>query len=135
MNLLQYRVDFSPELDHTGLKQALLRHHQSLLGKYIFDGTLLYGTTRYPQPMELFTTRKNDDTPIAIKLRLVGEVKKEDATHTNVSFLLLFTRLALLAQKITITCRLGNEYYSTPMFEDVEPYHDETQLFRLGSGD
>ena len=96
MCLFQYRVDFSPEIDHTGLKQTLLRNHESLLGKYIFDGTLLYGTTRFPQPMELFTSRRNDDTRIAIRLRLVGEVKKEDANHVNVMNIILRRCLKML---------------------------------------
>ena len=105
MCLLQYRVDFSPDIDHTGLKLALLRNHESLLGKYIFDGTLLYGTTRYPQPMQLVTNRRSDDSPVTIQLRLVGEVKKEDATHINVSFLLFFPLLTMSAQKETIAYR------------------------------
>jgi aubergine-like protein len=49
MKLLQYRVDFTPEIDHPGVKKALIRVHEQMIGKYIFDGTLLYNTTRLPQ--------------------------------------------------------------------------------------
>lgn len=49
MHLLQYRVDFIPEIDHTGVKKAMVRMHEERLGKYVFDGTLLYNTTRLPQ--------------------------------------------------------------------------------------
>ena len=49
MHLLQYRVDFLPEVDHIGVRKALLRQHQTALGKYLFDGTLLYGIVRLPQ--------------------------------------------------------------------------------------
>ena len=45
-SLLQYRVDFVPEIDHMGVRKAMVRDHAATLGKYIFDGTLLYGTTR-----------------------------------------------------------------------------------------
>ncbi len=45
-HLLQYRVDFSPEVDHQGVRKALVRNHEALLGKYVFDGTLLYNTNR-----------------------------------------------------------------------------------------
>ncbi len=49
MHLLQYRVDFTPEIDHPGVKKALIRVHERTLGKYVFDGTLLYNTTRLAQ--------------------------------------------------------------------------------------
>lgn len=49
MHLLQYRVDFTPEIDHPGVKKALIRVHEKTLGKYVFDGTLLYNTTRLAQ--------------------------------------------------------------------------------------
>ena len=45
-HLLQYRVDFSPEIEHQGVRKALVRVHEGLLGKYVFDGTLLYNTNR-----------------------------------------------------------------------------------------
>lgn len=49
MHLLQYRVDFLPDIDHIGVRKALLRNHEAALGKYLFDGTLLYNTNRLPQ--------------------------------------------------------------------------------------
>ena len=49
MHLLQYRVDFVPELDHLGLRKKLVREHEATLGKYLFDGTLLYVIKRLPE--------------------------------------------------------------------------------------
>lgn len=49
MHLLQYRVDFIPEIHHPGVRKAMLRVHEEMLGKYVFDGTLLYNTKRLPQ--------------------------------------------------------------------------------------
>ena len=48
-HLLQYRVDFAPELDHMGVRKAMVRQHEQQLGKYLFDGTLLYNVVRLPQ--------------------------------------------------------------------------------------
>lgn len=48
-HLLQYRVDFKPDIEHTGVKKALIRVHENSLGKYVFDGTLLYAVKRLPQ--------------------------------------------------------------------------------------
>lgn len=54
MHLLQYRVDFAPDIDHIGVRKALVRSYEAQLGKYLFDGTLLYNVIRLPQ-VSLFT--------------------------------------------------------------------------------
>lgn len=48
-SLSQYRVDFAPEVDHMGVRKALVRVHEQALGKYLFDGTLLYNVRQLPQ--------------------------------------------------------------------------------------
>ena len=53
MHLLQYRVDFTPDVDHMGVRKALIRVHEQVLGKYLFDGTLLYNTRRLAQVHKL----------------------------------------------------------------------------------
>lgn len=47
--LYQYHVDFAPEEDRTGMRKALLRNHQAVLGGYIFDGTVMYTSHRLTQ--------------------------------------------------------------------------------------
>lgn len=96
MHLLQYRVDFVPELDHMGLRKMLLREHAVTLGKYLFDGTLLYGIKRHPEPLELMSVRKSDNTPVQITLRLVGEIQKEDVTYTSVMNIILRRCMGML---------------------------------------
>lgn len=54
MHLLQYRVDFTPDVDHIGARKALIRVHEATLGKYLFDGTLLYNINRLPQVIFIF---------------------------------------------------------------------------------
>jgi len=49
MSLYQYRVDFSEEIEFNRIKCGLLGTHEHLLGKYIFDGTLLHCVTQLPQ--------------------------------------------------------------------------------------
>ena len=39
--LLQYRVDMKPDIDHTGVRKALLYAHKEKLPKFIFDGTMV----------------------------------------------------------------------------------------------
>lgn len=59
MHLLQYRVDFTPDVDHIGARKALIRVHEAILGKYLFDGTLLYNISRLPQVNLTFRKLKN----------------------------------------------------------------------------
>ncbi|XP_018561760.1 piwi-like protein Siwi [Anoplophora glabripennis] len=79
-SLNQYRVDFNPEIDHTGQKKALLRtglQNVQILG-YLFDGTVLYTTTRIqPDPLEVFVQTANGEN-VRITIRLVGDVAWTD---------------------------------------------------------
>lgn len=54
--LHQYRVDFTPEIGVIGMKKRLVRVHESSLGQYIFDGTILYTTSPLPQVDLLIST-------------------------------------------------------------------------------
>jgi hypothetical protein len=47
-------VDFAPDDDRTIVRKALLRNHRPTLGDYIFDGTMLYCSVRYPQDVSNF---------------------------------------------------------------------------------
>lgn len=53
-HLWRYRVDFSPEVDHKGVRKALLRALEALFGKYVFDGTLLYSTNNLSPQVYIF---------------------------------------------------------------------------------
>ena len=60
MHLMQYRVDFNPEIEHMGLKMGLLKNHMNTLGKHVFDGTLLYCTTKLPQVLQAQDSRQHE---------------------------------------------------------------------------
>lgn len=46
--LYKYRVDFEPDEERTYVRKGMLRLHKEKVGPYIFDGTLLYTSTRLP---------------------------------------------------------------------------------------
>ncbi|EFX83177.1 Aubergine/Piwi-like protein copy E [Daphnia pulex] len=120
MKLLQYRVDFTPEIDHPGVKKALIRVHEQMIGKYIFDGTLLYNTTRLPQPLELISKRKSDDSEVKITLRLTSEIQKEDPVYTSVTNLILRRCMSMLNLVM-----IRRNFYDKEAREDV-PNHPIT---------
>ena len=79
--LLQYRVDMKPDIEHTGVRKALLYAHVAILPKMIFDGTMMFTTTRLTQddkPMVLHSERSTDGSKVEIKVRLVSEVQPTD---------------------------------------------------------
>ena len=79
--LLQYRVDMKPEVDHKGVRKALLYGHKEKLPKFIFDGTMIFATKRFTdddRPLVLFSRREPDGFDVEIKVRLVGEVQPTD---------------------------------------------------------
>ncbi|KAK4016032.1 hypothetical protein OUZ56_030995 [Daphnia magna] len=117
MHLLQYRVDFTPEVDHPGVKKALIRVHEQTLGKYIFDGTLLYNTTRLAQPLELASRRISDGSDVKITFRLVGEIQKDDPVYSAVMNLILRRCMAMLNLVM-----IRRNYYDAVAREDVVGY-------------
>jgi len=55
MHLWQYRVDFIPDIEHLGARKGLVRSHESQIGKYMFDGTLLYAVNKLPQVITIIS--------------------------------------------------------------------------------
>merc|ERR1712179_805275 len=79
--LLQYRVDMSPDIDNTRVRKALLYHHKSSLPKFMFDGTIMFTTSRLnpdDAPILLTSTRESDKANVRITIKLVGEVQPTD---------------------------------------------------------
>merc|ERR1719435_42579 len=79
--LLQYRVDMSPDIDNTRVRKALLYNHKSSLPKFMFDGTVMFTTSRLnpdDAPIILTSTRESDKASITITIKLVGEVQPTD---------------------------------------------------------
>jgi len=79
--LLQYRVDMSPDIDNTRVRKALLYNHKSTLPKFMFDGTIMFTTSRLnpdDSPILLTSTRESDKATVRITIKLVGEVQPTD---------------------------------------------------------
>ena len=79
--LLQYRVDMKPDIDHTGVRKGLVGTHRSVLPKYMFDGTIMFTTTRLTpddKPKVLTSKRESDGSVVEITIKLVGEVQPTD---------------------------------------------------------
>ncbi|KAH8261810.1 hypothetical protein KR038_009042, partial [Drosophila bunnanda] len=92
--IYQYRVDFIPEVDNTRLRRALLHEHRSLLGGYIFDGTILFSSNYFkalpnsPYVLDL-VTRSRAGELIKIKIKHVGSVETADNQQFQVLNLIL----------------------------------------------
>ena len=78
--LLQYRVDMKPAMEHTGMRKAMLYAHKDQLPKMIFDGTMMFTTTRLTQDdkPKVLTTPRNDGQTVEVTIKLVGEIQPTD---------------------------------------------------------
>ena len=78
--LLQYRVDMKPAMEHTGMRKAMLYAHKDKLPKMIFDGTMMFTTTRLMQDdkPKVLTTPRNDGQTVEVTIKLVGEIQPTD---------------------------------------------------------
>lgn len=92
--IYQYRVDFEPDLDNTRLRRGLLSEHRDILGGYIFDGTVLFCTTKFkenpnsPYVLELLTKSRTGEQ-FHIKIKAVGTVEAIDPQQLMVLNLIL----------------------------------------------
>lgn len=92
--IYQYRVDFEPEVDNTRLRRGFLHEHRTLLGGYIFDGTILFSSNHFravpnsQYVLELVTKSRAGEN-IAIKIKHVGSVEAADNQQFQVLNLIL----------------------------------------------
>ncbi|KAK4886012.1 hypothetical protein RN001_002283 [Aquatica leii] len=79
-SLYQYRVDFSPEDDRTNVKKGQFRRAtKDLLPGYVFDGTVMYTSTKLnPDTVEVFVQDEQTNENVRITIRLVGDIATGD---------------------------------------------------------
>ncbi|XP_069703667.1 piwi-like protein Siwi isoform X2 [Periplaneta americana] len=107
--LYQYRVDFDPEEDRNVVKRRMLHDCKGALGGFLFDGTVLFTSTKYnPDPLVIFSTRPSDKQKIRITIRCVGVLEFGD--YHYVHFFNLLVRLCLDKLKLQL---VGRHYYDS----------------------
>ncbi|XP_054281623.1 piwi-like protein Siwi isoform X2 [Macrosteles quadrilineatus] len=85
--LHQFRVDFKPNIDLTSERKSLLRVQQKNIGcQYIFDGTVMYSSSRVGNLMKIgdvkyFSERADGSGQVTIVVKLVGELLVGDAHY------------------------------------------------------
>ena len=79
LNFMMYH----PELNDTRLQKGLFRPHGVNIGKTIFTGTELFTSARRLQPYEVTSTRKSDDMPIRMIVRLIKELHPGDEIYVQ----------------------------------------------------
>lgn len=105
--LNQYRVDFNPDIDHTGQRKGMMRTAmQSVLKGYLFDGTVMYTPTRLlPDPMEKVVQTEAGDN-IRITIRMVGDLAWGDRAYLQLFNLIIRKCLAFMKLEL-----VGRDYF------------------------
>lgn len=70
----QYRVDFSPEIEAVVIRKALFRAHMKVFNGFLFDGTMLFSSTKLDSEITQFCSARNDGSAVAITVKYVKEV-------------------------------------------------------------
>ncbi|KAG5323893.1 PIWI protein, partial [Acromyrmex heyeri] len=102
----QYRVDFEPEENRTFIRKGMLKLHKDKVGPYIFDGTILFSSTRLPDKIELTSVRKSDNTPFKVIIYLVGRMMPEDPHYITIFNIIMRKQLEHLNLQL-----VGRDYY------------------------
>jgi aubergine-like protein len=85
----QYRVDFSPDIEASIVRKALLREHSSMFGGYIFDGTCMFTSQKLDQDLLELTGKRNDDSHVKITIKHVREIPMTDGQSMQILNLVL----------------------------------------------
>lgn len=130
--IYKYRVDFEPDESRTHIRKGMLKLHKEKVGPYIFDGTLLYTSSRLPdvnisifhiavqrtafnifinicenfQKMELITLRQSDNEPVKIIIYLVGDMSPSDSHYIHIFNIIMRKCLEYLKLQL-----VGREYF------------------------
>ena len=87
--MTQYRVDFSPDVDVTIIRKALIREQKASLGGYIFDGTVLFMTRKLPNDHTQFQGKRKDGSVVCINIKYVGTLDMSCSTAIQVMNLII----------------------------------------------
>ncbi|XP_050437858.1 piwi-like protein Siwi [Adelges cooleyi] len=97
----QYRVDFDPEEDRIAVKRSLLAQHRQIFGGYLFDGTMLFTSSRLnPESFELTSQTRNDNKMVTIKVKFTNLLKSGDYAYMQIFNLLLRNCIRHLGLKL-----------------------------------
>ncbi|XP_026806338.1 piwi-like protein Siwi [Rhopalosiphum maidis] len=104
--LYQYQVEFQPDCEVKRINSALLRVHQQVLGSYIFDGQMLYSSTKYKKNPKVLSSNRYDNQIISIKIRFTKVVDKE--SNTMIQLLNILLRKCIRSLSLQ---QVGRHYY------------------------
>lgn len=105
--LNQYRVDFNPDVDHTGQRKGYMKTAmQDVLNGYLFDGTVMYTPARlHPDPLEKIVQSDSGEN-IRVTVRLVSDLEWGDRAYLQLFNLII--RKCLTYMKLQL---VGRDYY------------------------
>lgn len=88
-NLYQYRVDFSPDIEHAGIRKRLIAEQKANIGGYLFDGTMLFLTKVLPNDVTEVMTKDREENPIQILIKFTGTVSMQTAQSLQILNIIL----------------------------------------------
>ncbi|XP_050080186.1 protein aubergine-like [Anopheles maculipalpis] len=108
-SIFQYRVDFEPTIEDGRIMHALIRSQGSLIGPYIFEGTMLFLYNKLrTEKVEVQVKDPRTDALYKLKIRHVGTV--DMTSEKAIMILNLMHRQAMSSLKLLVI----NRYFFDP---------------------
>lgn len=105
-SLYQYRVDFTPEVIHSGFRSSLIAQQRENFGcGYLFDGTLLYLSKKLNATDDkiVFHSKSRENDNYAVELKFITVVSMK--TSASLQILNLILRKAMQGLKLQLVAR------------------------------
>lgn len=120
----QYHVDFVPEVDLTRTRKYLFRQHQALFTGFIFDGAILYTSTKLPNEITELTSickrRDEEDQVFKVKVKYIKEV-----AMTEEHSLMVFNNILRRAMEGLKLQLVGRNFYDAQAKIPIREYNLE----------
>jgi aubergine-like protein len=107
-HLYQYHVDFSPQVDHKGLRMRLVKEHREMLGTTrAFDGMVLFLSRKLEQSQTEVTSQTREGENIRITFKLANELPPDSPTCIQMYNVILRRVLKMIDMQ-----QIGRHYYN-----------------------
>ncbi|XP_055386679.1 protein aubergine-like [Condylostylus longicornis] len=116
-SLYQYRVDFSPDIEHLRVRKGIIYSHRERFGGNIFDGTVLFCCKMLDEKDLEIATKNNNGDIIKVTLKYVGVLEPTD--YQTLQILNLILRKSMDGLKLQL---VGRNFFDAMAKVDIREY-------------
>lgn len=110
-NVYKYRVDFTPDIESTNARKAVMYRQKAKLGDFLFDGTVIFSPIRFSNEQMQLIDKDTNDKPLQIAIKFVGSSYSTDLQYMQILNIITRTSIKQLNMIETYGSNHSNCYF------------------------